>query len=317
MPKISFIIISYNNEKYLSELLDGVLAQTLQPFEIIICDDHSTDGSWALIDNYASRYPNLIRAFQHKRNTGIGHNRNFGILRAKGDLITLIDGDDRLLPKKLEMEWKALESTGHRVAYSNVYTIDAKGNRTGIWRSDTDPVPPSGDVFFNIFSRHFFPKSSSLFRNELLYRSCFDEVGYYDEKLTLFEDWDFKIRLTERFPVAYSGEALVEYRLHPEGISNMPFQMHLNSMKIVYDNNRHLSDKLPKSKRQALKKTMMSFFTNQSRGAAMAEIEKGNRWQAFLYWIESFRYHPKSFALKLAARIVLPRRVYNKLRIHP
>jgi glycosyltransferase involved in cell wall biosynthesis len=237
-PKISVVIFTYNFASYLRECIESVLAQTLLPSEIVICDDHSIDNSWKIIREYSQQYPDLIKSHIHKRNMGAACNGNFGLRRAKRDLMAWLDGDDRWLPRKLEKEWKALQRYPEaRIAYSNVYTIDDAGNRTGIWYDGRGPVPPSGDVFVEVFSRRFFPNTRSVFRNQLMYRSTVEEVGYNDKKLESYWDWDRKIRLTARFPVVYSGEALVEYRNHNEGLSHRDPEKHFRGMMDVYEKN--------------------------------------------------------------------------------
>jgi glycosyltransferase involved in cell wall biosynthesis len=238
LPKISVVIFTYNFGKYLRECIESVLAQTLHPFEIIICDDHSTDDSWAMISGYSQRYPELIKSYRHEKNIGPVPNNTFGLRRARGDLITWLDGDDRWLPRKLELEWKALQRNPEaRIAYSNVYIIGAEGNRTGIWHDVEGPAPPSGDVFVEVFSRRFFANTRSVFRNDLRYRYTSDEIGYMDENLDSYMDWDLKIRLTERFRVVYSGEALVEYRINDGGLSYGDLEKQVRAMRDVYEKN--------------------------------------------------------------------------------
>jgi glycosyltransferase involved in cell wall biosynthesis len=169
---------------------------------------------------------------------GMHYNANFGLQLATGDLITSLGGDDRWLPQKLELEWQAIQGyPDARVAYSNVYTIDDEGNRTGIWYDGRGPAPPSGDVFIEVFSRRFFPNTRSIFRNQLMYRSALDEVGHYDEDIPIHIDWDLKIRLAAKFHVAYSGEALVEYRVHDRGVHNSPPELLYKSILAVYEKN--------------------------------------------------------------------------------
>ena len=239
LPKISVIIVTYNHEKYISECIENILSQTLRPFEIVICDDHSTDNSWAIICEYNKKYPNLIKAYRHEKNIGQVKNSQFGRKVYTGDLVSIIEGDDRWLPRKLELEWKALQRYPEaKISYSNVYTIDASGNRTGIWYDGNGFIPPSGNVFIEVFSRRFFPNSNSVFRNQLMHRLSFDEEGHCDESLESYWDWDMKIRLTHRFPVSYSGEALVEYRIHGEGFSQSEPEKHFRAMVKVYE--KHL-----------------------------------------------------------------------------
>jgi glycosyltransferase involved in cell wall biosynthesis len=218
MPRISVIIITYNFEKFIGECIESILNQTLPPYEIIVSDDHSTDDSWRIICDYKERYPNLIKAFRHERNMGIFYNGTFGANQYTGDFISLMDGDDRWEPQKLELEWKALQNhPGSQIAYSNVLTIDEKGRQTGIYYNSKGPEPPSGDIFHRTFSKRIFPKNSSIFRNELVSRTVFDNEGHCDNALDSFWDWDRKIRYTARYTVAYSGKPLVEYRHHASG----------------------------------------------------------------------------------------------------
>jgi len=218
-PKISVIINTYNFEKYLEQCIESILAQTLPPYEIIISDDCSSDESWEIISHYSRQYPDIIRSFRRESNMGPKYIGNFSYEKVRGELISVLDGDDRWLPRKLEMEWKALqEHPEAKIAYSNVYTIDTEGNRTGVWLDENDPPPPSGEVFVEVFSRRFFPGQRSIFRNHLMYRAALEEAGYLDASLDHLWDWDEKVRLTSKFKVAYSAEALVEYRIHPKGI---------------------------------------------------------------------------------------------------
>ena len=177
LPKISVIIYIYNHERYLKDCIESILSQTLPPFEIVICDDHSTDDTWSIISHYEHEFPKVIKAYRHSKNMGMHYNANFGLKTAKGDLITSLGGDDRWLPQKLELEWKALQKhPDAKIAYSNVYTIDAHGRRTGIWYNGKGSVPPSGDVFVEVFSKNFFPNNRSVFRNQLMCRTASNEI---------------------------------------------------------------------------------------------------------------------------------------------
>ncbi len=93
-PLLSVIIPVYNVEKYLAECLDSVCAQTLKDIEIICVDDGSTDGSGAILDEYARR--DLRIRVIHQENAGVGAARNRGMDEAKGKYIAFVDGDDYL-----------------------------------------------------------------------------------------------------------------------------------------------------------------------------------------------------------------------------
>lgn len=95
VPFVSVIIPVYNAEKYLRECLDSVVNQTLREIEIICVDDGSTDGSPAVLAEYAARDPR-VRVITQK-NAGVGPARNAGIRAARGEFVAFLDPDD-LLP---------------------------------------------------------------------------------------------------------------------------------------------------------------------------------------------------------------------------
>lgn len=91
--KLSVIITVYNREKYIARCLESILNQDLEEYEMIVIDDGSSDGSWALIEEYQGRFPEKIRAF-HQKNAGVSAARNAGLSHAKGEYIAFVDSDD-------------------------------------------------------------------------------------------------------------------------------------------------------------------------------------------------------------------------------
>jgi len=91
--KVSIIIPVYNEERYLRECLDSVLAQTLRPIEVLCVDDGSSDNSLSILNQYAKKY-NFIKVHKQK-NLGSGTARNYGIKNASGEFIAFMDSDDR------------------------------------------------------------------------------------------------------------------------------------------------------------------------------------------------------------------------------
>ena len=92
MPVVSIIIPVYNTEKYLRRCLDSVCSQTLKDIEIICVDDGSTDGSAAILAEYAARDPRIKVITQ--KNAGAGAARNVGIEVATGEYVGFVDSDD-------------------------------------------------------------------------------------------------------------------------------------------------------------------------------------------------------------------------------
>lgn len=92
MPKVSVIIPVYNVEKYLRECLDSVVNQTLKDIEIICVNDGSTDGSLAILEEYA-RKDGRIRII-NKSNSGYGASMNKGLQAASAEYIGIVESDD-------------------------------------------------------------------------------------------------------------------------------------------------------------------------------------------------------------------------------
>ncbi len=101
MPTISVIIPVYNTQRYVARVIESVLAQTFEDFELILVDDGSTDASGEICDQYAAKYSEKVRVV-HNENLGVSSARNCGIDLAKGDWISLIDSDDYILPQYLK-----------------------------------------------------------------------------------------------------------------------------------------------------------------------------------------------------------------------
>ena len=93
--KVSVIILTFNHEKYISQAIEGVLSQNTNfPFEMIIGDDASTDSTPEIINDYARRYPDIIRAVCRKNNLGPTRNGYECLLLARGEYLAACEGDD-------------------------------------------------------------------------------------------------------------------------------------------------------------------------------------------------------------------------------
>ena len=99
--RFSVVVPVYNVADYLPACMDSLLQQQCDDWEILLVDDGSTDGkSPALCDDYAARYPDLVRVV-HQPNGGLGAARNTGIEDARGEYLLFVDSDDTLGPNTL------------------------------------------------------------------------------------------------------------------------------------------------------------------------------------------------------------------------
>src|SRR5512133_2637726 len=111
-PLVSVIVIFLNEEKFIQEAIDSILAQTYKHWEMILIDDGSIDSSTSIALCCAEEDPEKVRYFEHRahQNRGMSASRNLGISHAKGEYIAFLDADDVWLPNKLEQQVNILES---------------------------------------------------------------------------------------------------------------------------------------------------------------------------------------------------------------
>jgi Glycosyl transferase family 2 len=100
-PTCSIALCTYNGENYLHAQWQSILDQHQQPDEVIICDDQSTDGTVALLHQFAAEAPFSVRVIENKKR--LGYNKNFEqvMLQCTGDLIFICDQDDYWFPEKI------------------------------------------------------------------------------------------------------------------------------------------------------------------------------------------------------------------------
>lgn len=99
LPLVSFVVTSFNYEKYLSKTLDSIKSQTYRNFEVIIVDDCSTDNSYLLAEKFVAENQDLkITLVKQEKNSGQLAGMIKGLELAQGQFVSFIDSDDVLLP---------------------------------------------------------------------------------------------------------------------------------------------------------------------------------------------------------------------------
>ncbi|MBI5739434.1 MAG: glycosyltransferase [Nitrospirae bacterium] len=258
---ISVVITSYNQREYLREAIESVVNQTFLPCEILVCDDASKDGSQELIKEYEKQYPGLVKGIFHELNLGISGNRSSGLERARGELVTWVDGDDRYKPEKLETELTALlKDPGAGWAYSQVDIIDAGGNRKGA-RYNSPPAGYILDVLVTMLG--------SAPRNQMVYLEALKKISFFRHDMTLYEDFDLCLRLAKNYKAVYCPEPQVEYRIHPGGVHNISKQNHIDNYRKLFGNFRMMISDLPVDRRIVLERKLsdrINFIAGQDVG---------------------------------------------------
>jgi len=214
MSRISVIIPSYNHAGYLTEAIDSALGQTLPPCEVIVLDDGSIDETPAVVSAYEDR----IRSIRHP-NRGVAATRNAGAELAQGELLAFLDADDVWLPRKLETQAALFTSDPELgLVHCGVEEIDGSGNslQKHVVGMAGRQVAPE----MLLFRRPTILGGGS---GVMIPRRVFEEVGGFDIRLSTSADWDLYYRIAVRYPVGFTPEPLLQYRLHGNNMhGNVP-----------------------------------------------------------------------------------------------
>ena len=248
---ITVYITSYNKSKYLSQAITSVLSQSLAPKEIIIIDDYSNDNSRDIINSFYNRYPNMIKPIFNDRNLGIAKTRNIAISHCKSELITFVDGDDYFFPLKLESEHERLNENNYGCVYSNHVFITEEGKEIKYF-SDKEDDPAEGDIFIENFNKSFYVSSGSNFHNEIFYKSHALEAGLYDGNIQIWEDWDFRIRMSKIIKFGYCSRVNSAYRLLESGLHNASHELNYREQIKIYIKNKSLLQDLKKEEKNLI-----------------------------------------------------------------
>jgi len=194
--KISVVIPSYNRKELIKRSINSVNNQTIKPFEIIVVDDGSFDGTEEMI----KRNYDFIK-FIKQKNKGVSAARNFGIKVSSGEWICFLDSDDEWKNDKLEKQIIAMKSNpGYKFFHSNEIWVK-NGKRINQKKKHKKY---GGDIFDKCLDMCRISPSSVL-----IDKTIFDDVGIFNENLVICEDYELWLRICDKYNVFFINEPLI------------------------------------------------------------------------------------------------------------
>lgn len=126
--KVSVIMGIYNCQDTLRESIDSIINQTYNNWELIMCDDMSTDNTYKIAQSYLEKYPNKVKLIQNKKNSGLAFSLNQCLKYVTGEFIARQDGDDLSVKNRFEVQVKFLEENKqYDLVASKMISFDENG----------------------------------------------------------------------------------------------------------------------------------------------------------------------------------------------
>ena len=198
----------HNTARFLPAALDSLLAQDHPHWECLVWDDGSTDGSGEIAAGYAARDPRF-RVLGNGQRNGVGVALASALDEARGDYVGVLDADDALTPDALSTMLGFLrERPQVGMAYSQYVEIDEDGNEIGAGRSFSTPYSPQ-QLLVEFMTQHF----------RLARIEAYRAVGGFDRGMAVSADYDFCLRISERYPIEHVPRSLYRYRIRRDSIS--------------------------------------------------------------------------------------------------
>lgn len=225
--KISVIMGIYNCEDTLAESIESLLAQTYQNFEIIMCNDGSTDGTYEVAKQYQEKYPEKIKLIENSKNMGLNFTLNHCIKEAEGEYLARQDGDDVSVFDRFEKEIQFLEA---HPEFALVSTPMIYFDESGEWGKGKAIQEPQ--------VKDFLKHSPFFCHAPVLMRKCVvEEVGGYtvDKRMLRFEDCNLWYKI---YANGYKGynlqEPLYKMRDDRNATSRRTVKSRLNGFYVGY-----------------------------------------------------------------------------------
>ena len=224
---ISIALASYNGEKYIREQLDSILNQTIQDFEVVVCDDASTDNTWIILEEYKEK-DNRFRIYRNEKNLGFKKNFEKAISLCKGDYIALSDQDDIWTSNHLEI---LLNIIGDKLlACGNSQIVDNKGVDKGYDLRKLEALDFVSNYNLDIAYRVMLMGNPFQGACMMLNKSFCDIALPLPEQINFHDTW-FAALSTICNSFVYTSKVINSYRQHNENVTSLYKKSFCNLVK--------------------------------------------------------------------------------------
>lgn len=223
-PLVSIIMGIYNCEDYLKESIDSIISQTYTNWELIMCDDGSTDNTYDIAMEYMKKNRKKIILLKNEKNMGLNYTLNKCLSKAKGLYIARQDGDDISVNNRLEVEVDFLNNNPeYGMVSSNMSYFDSQGE----WGKSNQKEKPTNIDFMNGTP---FCHAPCMVRKDI-----FLELDGYsvDDKLLRVEDYHLWVKLYSHKYKGYNlKQVLYKMRNDENAIKRRTWKNRINESNV-------------------------------------------------------------------------------------
>ncbi len=216
-PKVSVVVCTYNQENLVTETVESLLQQTYDNYEIIITDDGSTDATPDILHHYQTLYPDRIKIAFSAHNTGIPANINRGLALRTGELTAWLDGDDLMLPQKLEKQVAFMQQ--HPQATGCYHDADVFDSDSGLSLGRMSQVYNGTTHLKQGYLRDWFVPRNFFLPSSIMAWSHATPPHGYDERLKHLSEVVFFVETFRTGQLLAFNDPLVRYRRHKHNVT--------------------------------------------------------------------------------------------------
>lgn len=210
-PLVSVIMPVYNAVNFVETAIASIQAQTYPNWELIVVDDLSTDGTWEIVQEWASN-DQRITAYRNGRHRGVAGAANLALTMAKGDLVARMDADDISFPDRLSKQVTFLNENPETVAVGGqCLLIDKEGKNTGSKKFPLDFKSVKRMMFYSIPVQ----QPSLMINLKRLPRN----FVWYEESFHTAEEVELLFKFFKYGQVVNINDYVLQYRIHGNNIS--------------------------------------------------------------------------------------------------
>lgn len=218
-PLVSVIIASYNHEKYIIDAINSVLNQTYNNIELIVEDDYSTDCSRKLLKKIEDKRVKIILS---KVNKGTVKTYNHLLKMCHGKYIAILGSDDIWYPEKLDIQMKYLLNNDVGAVFSLADIIDENGNKYLNDEIYNSSIFNSSNLKQSDWLRLFYESGNHLCHpSSIIKKDVLREIGYFNCAYRQLHDFEFWIRLINKYNIKVINKKLLGYRRFKNENSNL------------------------------------------------------------------------------------------------